>query len=174
MGPEAPTAAACGRERWDVKTLTDPAASSVNLAPQISSVAQLAQTPPSSATYGPDMPRQPAEERSYTVSGTLTFAKTEADSDFHLVIQDPTGVTMVAEIPDPACATGSAALAQITAARSDFIRAFGDPGGGIRPNVTVTVTGVLFYDKDHGQTGRADIGQGEDVELHPVIHITSP
>jgi hypothetical protein len=46
---------------------------------------------------------------------------------------------MIAEIPDPACATGSRVLEQITASRSGFIRMFGTPSPSIHPNAMVTI-----------------------------------
>ena len=39
----------------------------------------------------------------FRVSATLTEFKLEADSDYHLVLSDGAGHTMISEIPDPAC-----------------------------------------------------------------------
>ena len=158
----------CGIERWAVKTLTDPSASLVNLTPQDSTVADLvAIAPPVSPTDRVG----PTEETTFRISGTLTVAKTEADGDFHLVIEDAKANTMIVELSKPSCAQGSRVLSQIEAVRSQFEAKVGAPGQypkpASTPNLAVTVTGVGFFDKLHGQTGVAPNG----IELHPVLSI---
>src|SRR5207302_2781632 len=106
----------------------------------------------------------------YAVRAKLMFAKEEADSDFHVVIVDPqNGATMIAEIPDPACAQGSRVRAQMARARAAFIQRFGMPStthfARIPGSPLATVTGVLFFDEIHGQKGVAP----NSVELHPGI-----
>ena len=96
----------CGQERWDVKTLSDPANKKVNFTPKTATVKQLYSmaAPASGAT------RNPAERKTYTVHAKLVGYKIEfhptekdpEDRDFHIVIQDMNGPqTMVVEIPDP-------------------------------------------------------------------------
>src|SRR5690348_1514066 len=80
---EAP--AQCGVERWDVKTMTDPAAERVNLVPSSATVEHLAALPVP-AEFSRDAERLPAEFQTYTVHATLLEFKEEADSDIHLVI----------------------------------------------------------------------------------------
>src|SRR6202007_2799106 len=59
-----------------------------------------------------------AEETVWELNATLTGYKHESDGDYHLVIADGQGHTMIAEIPDPAAlAPGSFFTAQVTAAR---------------------------------------------------------
>src|SRR4029079_3494069 len=53
---------------------------------------------------------QPTETTVYVVSATLTEYKLETDSDYHLVLSDGSGHTMIAEIPDPACVGSSSPL----------------------------------------------------------------
>jgi hypothetical protein len=53
----------------------------------------------------------------------------------------------------------------------------GISGTKITKPIPVTVTGVGFFDRDHGQTGRAaphaqPDGRGVVFELHPVTEIT--
>ncbi|MGE5564300.1 MAG: hypothetical protein ACM3ZV_13485 [Bacillota bacterium] len=96
------------------------------------------------------------------------------------------GHSIVVEIPDPKCIAGrsrsrrtSRFLAQLRQSRSDFVAAAGrlpanrDLG---RRNIPITVTGVLFFDFMHGQTGHALPHESRDsdrrkkvVELHPVL-----
>src|SRR5207245_1568819 len=95
--------------------------------------------------------------------------KEEADDDIHLVIVGTSGESMIAEIPDPACAQGSRVEAWIARARARFVDTFGQPSrtSWNEVNAPVTVTGVLFFDVHHGQRGVAS----NAVELHPVIDI---
>src|SRR5260370_40360739 len=67
----------------------------------------------------------PNETTDFVVNTKLTDYKLEAgshgDSDYHLVLQDEQGHTMVAEIPSPHCeGDGSPFSAQIASARANF------------------------------------------------------
>lgn len=164
-------ASGCGIERWAVKTLTDPGANQVSLTNVVSSdVATLGSI---AAPVNPTDRLAPVETTVYKIQGTLTIAKQEADHDFHLVIVAG-GSTMIVEIPDPGCATGSVVSSQLAQVRSAFVAKYGTPGSypkpDLKPNVPVTVTGVGFFDRIHSQTGVAPNG----IELHPVLSLTSP
>src|SRR5262245_17761916 len=95
--------AQCGVERWSVKTGTDPNAGQVNLGSSSStSIAHLrslaAPNPiPSNSRVSP------TETTQWVINGTLTKYKLEGDSDYHLVIADASGRTMIVEIPSPSC-----------------------------------------------------------------------
>src|SRR5258708_8455942 len=95
----------CGKERWSVKTGTDSDAGSVNLSsPQSTTIGQLiALTPPSPIPAANRF--APTEKTVFVVNATLTDYKLEGgakgDSDYHLVLQDEQGHTMIAEIPFP-------------------------------------------------------------------------
>jgi len=176
--------------RWDVKTGTDAAAKQIKTAPTPTTIAQLrsakapANWPPTSRVKGVEttlweLPKTKA---------TLVGYKHEQDGDYHLVLSDPHGATMIAEIPDPtAVAAGSTFVGQITAARQAFDDRFGvqiraldtineraaatQPDSSapmiVQVSVPVTVTGIGFFDFIHGQAGVAPNG----VELHPVVSI---
>jgi hypothetical protein len=163
---EAPTQ--CGFERWDVKTLTDPAAELVNLTRSSATVEQLAALPvPAEFSRGAE--RLPSEFQTYTVQATLVEFKEEDDNDIHLVIVGTSGESMIAEIPEPTCAEGSRVETQIARTRARFVDIFGQPSrtSWTEENAPVTVTGVLFFDVHHGQRGVAP----NAVELHPVFDI---
>ncbi|MDP9102184.1 MAG: hypothetical protein M3N21_08585 [Actinomycetota bacterium] len=161
--PRPASTGACGIERWDVKTGQDPAARQVNLTAQATTVAALAALP---APPGPTG-RIGQEYQTYTVHGTLIAYKTETDSDYHLVFADAQARTVIAEIPAPACVGSSPFAAAITAARA-ALDAHLKPGGSYQTAaVPVTVTGVAFFDRVHGQRGVA----GNGIELHPVLRI---
>jgi hypothetical protein len=155
----------CGKERWNVKTLTDPAAGNVNIdEPQKATVAQLWELP---APVDP-IERQPGELTTYKLRGTITLAKLEADKDIHMVLEDGEK-TMIIEAVSPDCAESSRVLDQITAVRQKVEEAFpGAAAGGReeRLKVPVTVTGVAFFDRPHGQDG---VALTNAVELHPVL-----
>jgi hypothetical protein len=161
----------CGKERWAVKTGTDAGAGGVDLAtPQNTTIAQLVGlTPPSPI---PDNRFGPTENTVFVVSATLTDYKLEGgskgDSDYHLVLQDDQGKTMVAEIPSPGCVgDGSPFAAQIASARAAFDAQFTATTSFQTANVPVQVTGVGFFDFAHGQHGAAP----NVIELHPVLNI---
>ena len=97
----------CGVERWPVKTLTDPAARSVNLVPERATVAEL------NALPAPTLPadnttRLPNERQADRVTATLVKYKLESDEDIHVVLADG-GKTMIAELPSPLCDRGARA-----------------------------------------------------------------
>jgi hypothetical protein len=157
----------------------DPAATRVASAPTdvtFAKLMELDQTAPSSASLTTSTPRiAPVELTVYRVTARLISMKQEADLDFHVVIADPSNssVTMVAEIPDPACASQSVTLTQIRAVRNAFVAAYGRPGKSaqrVPGRPVVTVTGVGFFDEctaAHKPTGAAP----HCLELHPVLSI---
>jgi hypothetical protein len=155
-------ALACGRERWDVKTLTDQAASQVNLTPLTATVGELAAFP---APFEP-IGRVAQEFNTYQVTATVTMAKQEADSDIHMVLKDG-NQTMIVEAACTDCAQHSVAQAQIASVRQTVETQFPTAAAGGREEVSVpvTVTGVAFFDRLHGQEGVAPNG----IELHPVL-----
>jgi len=167
LGPSA--GPACGVERWPVKILADSMASRVSLIPRTTTVRALRRLRPPDSL--PQKARnRPVETTTYRVRARLVGSKFEEDSDFHLVIADPrTGGTMIVEFPASYCTlTAKPALRRrMQAARLAFIRACGVPSRSdfdhLRGNATIT--GVGFFDFQHGQTGVAP----NAIELHPVI-----
>jgi hypothetical protein len=174
-------------ERWPVKTGADAgAANLVTQVPVAGTIAgMVALAVP--AVRPPDARAPGAEETVWELNATLTGYKHESDGDYHLVIADGQGNTMIAEIPDPAAlAPGSFFTEQITAARQAFDNQFGlqlaaaaQPAGTpqfaaaaivpalIPASESVTVRGLGFFDFAHGQDGVAP----NAIELHPVISI---
>jgi hypothetical protein len=160
--------AACGVERWSVKTGTDPQAPSVILGSYISSTIynfQQSARPASLPSNGRVAPRETTQ---YQVSGTLTKYVREADSDYHLVIQDSSGRTMIVELPASNCVgAGSPFGTGIARARSQFDARFTATTSMKTTSTAVTIKGVGFWDFLHGQTGVAPNG----IEVHPVLNI---
>jgi hypothetical protein len=86
--------------------------------------------------------------------------------------------SFIAEIVDPNCVggrdgavTSSSRFAQeLATVRAAFQQQFTNISGGWNHSggIPVRITGVGFFDRPHGQTGRAPNG----IELHPVLDIT--
>src|SRR5713226_3791708 len=160
--------AQCGVERWSVKTGTDPDAHLVNLsAPTSTTITNMrAFTAPNPIPANNRV--SPAETTVWVINATLTLFKLESDSDYHLVIQDASGNTMITEIPAPSCVgSGSPFLSGITNARSEFDARFTATTSFQTANIPVQITGVGMFDFPHGQTGAAP----NQIELHPVLDI---
>ncbi len=158
----------CGVERWSVKTGTDADKALVNLnAPMNTTVTNLRAFP--SQTNIPANNRiSPEETTLWVITGTLTLFKLESDSDYHMVIQDASGNTMITEIPAPTCVgAGSPFLNGITNARAKFDAKFTATTSFQTANIPVQITGVGMFDFPHGQTGAAP----NQIELHPVLDI---
>ncbi len=172
MLPDA-ALARCGKERWDIKTGTDPDARLVDLTKQKKTriVAMRSWTAPDEL---PDDGRiAPHEATVYVVEAWLTIYREEdspttGDSDYHLVLTDDAGHTIIAEVPSPDCVgPGSAFLAGIRKARSQFDSRFNVTGEWQSAHIRVRITGVGMFDHIHHQTGVAPNG----VQLHPVLDV---
>jgi hypothetical protein len=167
--------AACGSERWAVKTLMDPAAANINLAKvKTTTVEGLRHLKVPKNLKATSKRRAGAERTVYGVQGLLMSMKREEDSDIHLVIADPRlGGSMIVEFPADACdgAALPAARLMMTQARVDLAAACGGEPAGTAVTLTgsATMTGVGFFDLIHGQAGVAPNG----IELHPVLSFAS-
>jgi hypothetical protein len=161
----------CGVERWNVKTGTDSAASQVNLTPVSTTIATLRSIAVPSGLGSSSLRFTYAgspEIQVYRLTNvTLTQYKLETDSDYHLVVQDSSGRTMISEIPDPACVSSGTWKTAITAARNVFDAKYTPTSTFKTANIAATLTGVGFFDLLHGQTGVAPNG----IELHAVFSI---
>ncbi len=158
----------CGVERWSIKTGTDADAGLINLQSTTqTTIASLASLP-APTNLPPNNRIQPTETTVFQLSATLTEYKLEPDSDYHLVLSDGSGNSMISEIPSPACVSSSSRLLpDIQNARSEFDARYTTTSSFQTADVPVTVTGVGFFDFLHGQTGVAPNG----IELHAVLDI---
>lgn len=165
---QEPLNGSCGVERWSVKTGTDADANLINLQSTTqTTIATLAALPaPSNIPLSNRV--QPTETTLFQLHATLVEYKLEADSDYHLVLNDGTGNTLISEIPDPICVgSTSLLLPGIQKARSEFDAKYTPTSSFQTADVPVTVTGVGFFDFLHGQTGVAPNG----IELHAVLDV---
>jgi hypothetical protein len=143
-------ALACGVERWKVKTLQDRPRL---LRAKATTVAHLTSlTRPSSLPQT----RLPFERQIYSVVAAVTLVRSEADMDFHLVLQSGTK-TMIAESPTvPTCTVSATPYRR---------RQMADARTAVRLCSRARVVGVAFWDFKHGQTGVAP----NAIELHPIL-----
>jgi hypothetical protein len=172
LSASTPGFARCGVERWSVKTGTDADVQQVDLAnPKPATIAQLIQFPAPNPI--PKNSRvAPTETTVWVVNAMLTDYKLETgstgDSDYHLVLQDDQGSTMIAEIPSPNCVSDASPFAaQIASARTNFDSQLTASPSFQTANIPVQITCVGMFDFAHGQHGAAP----NVVELHPVLAI---
>jgi hypothetical protein len=161
--------AQCGVERWSIKTGTDSGASSINLGSYVSTTIfnMLQSAHPASLPANSRV--APRETTQYRLSGTLTKYAREGDSDYHLVVQDSAGRSMIVEIPAPNCVgAGSPFGPGVSNARRQFDARFTATSSFKTTSTAVTIRGIGFWDFLHGQTGVAPNG----IELHSVMDIT--
>lgn len=163
-------AISCGTERWDIKTTADKAfKSSFNR--EYSSISELIKKDP--PIYIIEGQRYlPVEGTIYTIKGFVNSYKHEPDGDIHVIIFDLSKNTMIIELPSLDCIRGARLKKSITKARKDFEAVFPKYGSvskfkQVEGIVHITVSGVGFFDRIHGQRGVAKNG----IELHPVTKI---
>jgi len=156
-----------GEERWKQKVLIDNEANQIDETPEETTIEELSKidTKLKENRYGEGKPRMEIEKKVYKIKHCfITEIIRENDNDLHLVIEDGDKHTMIAEIPDAQCPD---------ALNSQWVEFFGDVMETIENHANnyrhfmFTITGVLFVDKSHGQTGKAP----NNVEIHPVLEI---
>jgi hypothetical protein len=159
----------CGVERWSVKTGTDPDANQVNLSTPTPVTISVMRSWPAPATPPDNARVVPYETTLWVVNATMTLYKKETDVDYHIVIQDRAGQTIVTEIPCPCCiGPTSPFFLRDSIARQDFDARLTATTSFQSASIPVRIKGVGFFDLIHGQTGVAPNG----IELHPILGIT--
>ncbi len=178
LGPLGPACGdVCGRERWEIKTLSDADRGRVDFRPVDATIDELIALP--RPPHRPEHRRLgPTETTTYRVIACLGIYDTipEDDGDVHLVIGHiDRNVSMITEIPNPRCSGVCASgVGEVFAAARDSIRAILE-SGVVSPECNndvplIEVTGVGFFDHIHHQNGVAPNG----IELHPVLRIARP
>jgi hypothetical protein len=167
----------CGTERSDVKHLSDKEAVLVNMKPSLITLDSfllldvIHMTP---AFSHKRITRMPSEMQVYSVEVFIKFWILEQDNDYHIVCCDSNfKKSFIAEVPSPECSESilSGHAAQYRNCRNllDSLYFLNNNGKHFfNKKFPLIITGVLFHDFVHGQTGRAPNG----IELHPVLSIT--
>lgn len=163
-------ATTCGTERWTVKTGTDDDRRHVADTVRQVSVRYLRHR--STPATKPQTARvAPVETTVYRVHARLTGYVREADGDYHLVLADTAGRTIIAEIPTPSCVGAiSPFRSDIGVARKHMNSHYSVTTAFKGARRKVVVRGIGFFDYYHGQTGMAP----NDLELHPVVGLRFP
>ena len=164
-----PGGLACGIERWAVKTLSDPAASSVDVSPSRPNHYQGPERAADALQWTSRPPaRLPEEFVVYEVVGRIAYVKDEDDRDYHVAVADPTdsSYTLVTEVVNTACsgAISSPHRDSMGATRARFMELLAGRSPSALVGTTVRLRGVGFYDFDHRQIGRSR----NCIELHPL------
>jgi hypothetical protein len=166
--PSAESRLGCGYWRWPVKTGTDADRSKVNRHVVTTTVLYL-RSRPKPSSYPQDGRIAPTELHTYQIDRVWLVAfKEEDDSDYHLILEDAAGRSIIAEIPSPACVRAiSPWKSAISGVRSYFHHHFSVTTSWHDTHTLLDIRGLGFLDEIHGQDGVAPNG----VELHPVIWI---
>jgi hypothetical protein len=165
---------ACGVERWSIKTGTDPNAMTIDLNnPTKTTIADMTswQEPTKKELHSKyEKSRLVQEMKAYTLDAKIVAYKKEEDSDYHIVLREIDGNrTMIAEIPSPDCVgSNSPFLSGINKTRKLFDENLKATNRFKTSSISVTITGVGFFDFKHKQRGLAPNG----IELHPLLDIT--
>jgi hypothetical protein len=173
----SPAYSQCGSDRWAIKTLTDPAASSIDWTEHTTTVSAQGRLGRPFTAGWLNQPRHSTEKKTYAITGKLIKYGEEGDNDYHLVLRDlNTSETIIAEIPDPANCTEVGATtkaSQYAAARAQIDALFGAPPRNAFRSIpraqqrAITIHGVGFFDKRNHGTGHAKNGR----EIHPVYEV---
>jgi hypothetical protein len=163
----------CGKERWDVKTLTDPDTSLINWNDTIKTTIkeQCDTNKFKLIKKGKRVPRKANETQLYEITAYIIGCKLESDKDYHVVISDENDNTMIVEISSPECpeVQNCSHYSEIVQVRDWFKSKFKPTTKykKFKKTELYRLIGIGFSDFIHGQTGVAPSGR----ELHPVINI---
>ena len=142
-------AAACGSDYWPLKTFSDPLRKKVKLTPKDTTVTEIGT--PDHPQPTPTTGNTPFELQVWRLTAQITEFKREGDSDIHLILFDA-GTYRIAEMPAADCVPKKArARKAIINAREKFEAACGKATGSWKQlGAVVTISGVGFWDKPHG------------------------
>jgi hypothetical protein len=158
----------CGAGRLLVKTGTDADASMVDLLDIVPTTLSIMRSWAAPNPLPVNTRVSPFEKTVYVVNATLTLYRLEPDADYHLVLEDAQGRTIIAKVVCACCVDAqSPFLSAIAEVRNLFDARLTATSNFQNAGIPVRVTGVGFFDSPEGQTGAAPNG----IELHPVLDI---
>lgn len=172
-GKDAPSKP--GKDRWLVKTASDPGAGAVNRRPEKTTVEKLraiprpADFPPGFTPDRYQTQRAGAVEKTiYTVEADVVECRLMPDGDYHVVIRGASGETMVLEMPDPSPAftnPNSPFAYAIRAARERFEAKVKPERAATPLNLHARITGIGFFGRQYAKQP----AKGNLIQLHPVV-----
>jgi hypothetical protein len=163
--------AQCGEQRWDVKTLSDKDTVLIDFDNIVKTTVSEQVSLPKPDKIHKKMPRLSSETTVYSLDCYVIGFKREKDMDIHIVIKDMNlNQTMVAELPSPYCpeVDSTSHAKEYIKVNNWFLKNIGKPTGkfhNLPQPISVTITGVGFFDFVHGQNGMATNGR----EIHPIL-----
>jgi hypothetical protein len=178
----------CGCFRWAAKTGMD-GPSLASATPQNVNIGMLAKIKvpgefrsQQACTDYFDKRVAPTEQTVFTLQNVgISQYAFEDDNDFHVVLVDQRGRTIVSEIPDPNCivtSVGSELRAAVQKVRTRFLCRFPKAEQGPRHKFhpqrnppKVRVTGLGFFDFTHLQGTRPRGMLPNVLEIHPVLSL---
>jgi hypothetical protein len=169
--------APCGKQRWDVKNLIDPAAVRVNLTPVLTTVDRLRGLARPRTISGRAPRTAPVEFKTYKVTAQLVEAKRAQSLEIVLIIRDRhSGHTMIVAFPDTGCSeVGRGDEAGDIHSAYDSFSAYCTPvlstRGYTRLRGTAAITGVGYFDVRHPKPERGAAPNG--IQLRPVLGFSS-
>ena len=161
---------ACRTERLPVAVGKDKNARLIDSLPQSTTVQTLVGLPrprkyPNNSRLGA------TELTTWEIRAAILNFKLDVNGDYHVVVGDKSGHTMIVEIQAPACLKGSPFLKVVKEVRRHFEERFPKQPSRKRQAppkpIQVIIHGVGFFDRIRGQPGAAPNG----VELSPVTLI---
>jgi Concanavalin A-like lectin/glucanases superfamily len=162
--------AACNGYRWPVKVATDAAAASIELNPVNQTTIAALTSMPAPIANNTSARIPPAETAVFQLTNvTLSSISKSIDLDYHLVLKDALGHTIITESADPSCAAPGRLAAQITTVRKTIDSAIPNVSRTPTPRGdTLTLQGVGFNDfAPNFASGQAPNG----IELHAILAI---
>ena len=158
-----------GEERWSLKTLVDRDVRTIDWTPRPTTISDVGRFRRPQRIL--DARRAGVyERRVYCIEAWIVEVRPQGDGDLHVNLIDPDdGSEMIVEIPDSKCQNvcRSPWAAVFSAARERLetrLRTWDTD------TLRVVVTGVGFFDRNHGQLGAAP----NSFELHPVLSVRFP
>ena len=166
-----------GKDRWPVKTATDPDARSINPKPEKTSVESLLDLPrpvdlplrESNPTMQEHRAR-PVETTVYSVEVDVTDCRLMPDGDYRVTLRGASGKTIVMEMPDtaPDFVDPTAPFVKpMREARIAFANKF-TPEKTLKPVVGhARITGIGYFGRAYGDKPV----EGNLIQLHPVLKV---
>jgi len=167
-----------GRDRWAVKTASDPDAAHVKTAAIQSTIEKLLALPrPADMPLSDPSPKyqtkraEPVETSVYAVEADVVDYRLMPDGDYRVTIKGASGQSMELEMPnpDPAFVDPASPFAYaIKSAREQFDAKYHPEKATKQVAAHARITGIGFFARAFGKSGKQS---GNLVQLHPVLDI---
>ena len=168
-----------GKDRWPVKTASDPDAADISLEPVKTTVENLLAMPrPEDLPLDESAPGyqnhriHPIETTIWTIEADVIACQSMPDGDYKVTIRGASGQTMVLEMPDPAPGfvdPKSPFASKIKSARSQFDSKQHPERAVKEMKVHAVITGIGFFGRSYGK--KKEEIKGNLIQLHPVLNI---